>query len=148
MRKCSFAKFADKEKAKYLEALRCGNGRIHAAKAAGVSKELVRQYRNATPGWADEEYEAEHEADEKVENALFKMACGNNVAAACAWLYNRQPDRWKDRRKPIDEASMPLDIGRLSDAERKKLAATLDKIIGDSPEGEVAAVERNGKVPH
>jgi hypothetical protein len=59
---------------------------------------LVRLYRNATPGRAAEEEQAELAAHGKVEDALFKAARCGNVTACQVWLHNRGPDRWQDRR--------------------------------------------------
>jgi hypothetical protein len=53
---------------------------------------------NADPKFAEEVERAEMEANETVENALFEAAQSGNVVAIQVWLYNRMPDRWKDKR--------------------------------------------------
>jgi hypothetical protein len=93
-----FGTFGTKKREAYLRALREGNSRSTAARQAGVSRELVRQYRHATEGWAEEEAAAEEEAHGQVEDALFQAAVSGNVTAIQVWLYNRRPERWKDRR--------------------------------------------------
>jgi hypothetical protein len=46
----------------------------------------------------------EREANEEVEDALFKAAKKGNVAACKLWLYNRDPQRWKDRGRFVVES--------------------------------------------
>jgi len=53
---------------------------------------------NADPKFAAEVERAEMEANETVENALYEAALSGNVVACQVWLYNRTPERWKDKR--------------------------------------------------
>lgn len=92
------AKFDSIKRKRYLDLLADGNTRYNSAYAAGVSHELVRQYRMATPGWKEEEGFAEALANGKVANALFQAALDGNVTAIQVWLYNRASDQWKDKR--------------------------------------------------
>jgi len=50
------------------------------------------------PAFAEAMLEAELEANELVEQALYKTALGGNVTAQQVWLYNRDPARWSDKR--------------------------------------------------
>jgi hypothetical protein len=93
-----FAKFAPDKKADYLQKLREGVSPCTAARAVGVSRQLVRLYRKDHPDFAAEERLAVRESHEQVENALFKEAVAGNVTACQVWLYNRRPGRWADRR--------------------------------------------------
>lgn len=92
------AKFGDQKKEKYLRLLRDGQRRGQAARACGVSYETVRLHLHAEPWFAHAVHDAEMDANEVVENALFETAKAGNVLAQQVWLYNRSPDRWKDRR--------------------------------------------------
>jgi len=40
------------------------------------------------------------ERTEEVEAALFEKAKEGHVIACLVWLYNRNPQRWKDLRRP------------------------------------------------
>jgi hypothetical protein len=93
------AKFGPKKREVYFQALREGARRTAAAKAAGISSEWVRRTRKDDPHFAEQESEAELDANERVEDAMFKSALEGNVTAMQVWLYNRMPDRWADRRK-------------------------------------------------
>lgn len=95
----TFVKFAKQRQERYFAALRKGIGRFVAARKAGVSAELIRLYRKSNPEFAAAEIEAEMELDDEVQHSLAKAAFKGNVAACCAWLYNRRPEEWKDRRK-------------------------------------------------
>ena len=77
--------------------------------------------------------QAELEANELVENALFQAAIGGNVTACQVWLYNRMPDRWADRRNVRigGEPEHPIDVRTMSDDELNRHAATLaNRIAG------------------
>ena len=94
----SFAKFAPPKRERYLKALATGARRGAAAKSIGVSLQLVRMFRNCHPEFALAELKAEDSANELVESALFNAACKGNVVAIQVWLYNRMPERWRDKR--------------------------------------------------
>jgi hypothetical protein len=84
----------------YLEALRQGMGRKQAARSIGVGIRTVQRYANQHPRWVEDRDEAEAEAIEQVENALFNTAINGNVSASIFFLTNRHPDRWTDKRRP------------------------------------------------
>jgi hypothetical protein len=91
----------------FLDHLREGGRRGASAKAVGVSRPTVCDYARKYPAFAAEMSKAEAEANELVENALFQAAINGNVTAALAWLYSRDPERWRDMRKldygvPVD----------------------------------------------
>jgi hypothetical protein len=118
----TFAKFGPPKREKYLEALAAGARRGAAAESVGVSAELVRQYRHHSAEFDRLVLEAEDEANELVEGALFKAAVEGNVVACQVWLYNRAPDRWADRRN-IHRAgpSDPIDLSNMSHEEQFEL---------------------------
>jgi len=100
-----FAKFGTIKREKYLQRLAEGGRRYATAKEVGVSAELVRLYRKAFPEFSVAEEQAEMQANEQVEDALFQAAISGNVTAAQVWLYNRDPQRWKDQRNNKHELS-------------------------------------------
>src|SRR3972149_8936511 len=74
-------------------------GRRHAtARSVGVTPMTVITHRKDDPEFAYQVSFAETEADEEIEDALRTAAVSGNVTAALAWLYSRQPDRWRDER--------------------------------------------------
>ncbi len=92
------AKFGPKKREVYFEALREGARRTAAARAAGISSEWVRRTRKDDPLFAEQESQAELDANERVEDAMFRTALDGNVTAMQVWLYNRMPDPWADKR--------------------------------------------------
>jgi hypothetical protein len=84
--------------AKYLDSLRAGNRRGMAARAAGITRDTVWRWRRLDPDFAHDEAQAELDAHEDVEDALYQAAISGNVTAIQVWLYNRMPDRWRDQR--------------------------------------------------
>ena len=91
-------KFDDTKKAAYLELIRAGRGRCAAARACGVVPETVFEHLARDPALLAAVSKAEMEATEGVENALYETALTGNVVAQQVWLYNRDPERWTDRR--------------------------------------------------
>lgn len=133
-----FGKFGSNKKEAYLAALREGLRRSTAARSVGVSRELIRQYREAFPGFGKEEEEAEDESCDRVEDSLFRAATGGNVTACQVWLYNRRPGRWKDQRNlkvmGLEDVlnQLPPD---LAEETRRELAADVSGGGGGIPAG-------------
>jgi hypothetical protein len=60
----------------------------------------ARTARNlADPAFREIVETAKLRADGSIERALFKLAKGGNLGAMQMWLYNRQPERWKDVKR-------------------------------------------------
>jgi hypothetical protein len=91
-------KFTTARRRLFLDLVRAGKRRGAAAQECGVSRETVRLHMARDPAFAAEVEDAELDAVEKVEDALYQAALAGNVVAAQVWLYNRAPDRWQDRR--------------------------------------------------
>lgn len=111
------SRFTEDARAEYLEQLRQGKRRMAAARAVHVAPRTVREYAAEHPDYKAAMIDAEREGDEEVEDALRTAAISGNVTAAQVWLYNRQPDVWRDRRnvgglsdKP-DAPSEPVEVG-------------------------------------
>jgi hypothetical protein len=113
-------KFDAQKREAYLQKLREGCRRGRAAEAVGVSRVTVCDAIRDDAAFADAVTQAELDACEPVEDALFKAATEDrNVTAIQVWLYNRRPDRWKDMRQigKTDGleallAQLPADFGR------------------------------------
>jgi hypothetical protein len=91
-------KFTAKKRLAYLEALRGGARRCAAAESVGIHRETVRKVNRDDPEFAAAVDQAEMDANELVEDALYQASLAGNVVACQVWLYNRQPDRWRDQR--------------------------------------------------
>ncbi len=91
-------KFTEAKKAAYLEALRNGALKGVAAKSVGVTPWTVINNARKDPEFAAAIEDAEMAAVQIIEDALFKAAAEGNVTAQQVILYNRAPDRWRDRR--------------------------------------------------
>jgi len=93
-------KFTANKREEYLALLsENGLGRLRAAKQVGVTRHTVLAYAKDNPEFAEARDQAEMEANEQVENALFEAAKSGHVTACQVWLYNRMPDRWSDKRQ-------------------------------------------------
>lgn len=91
-------KFDRARKDELLALLRKGIRRTRACDKVGINRKTFNNHINKDPKFNKEVLDAEMDANELVESALFKAALGGNVTACQVWLYNRMPDRWKDKR--------------------------------------------------
>lgn len=94
----NFVKVGLSKKAAYLEALAKGMRRGAAAKSVGVSRESIRLAYHEDPSFLAEIEQAELDACEPVEDALYAQCLKGNVVAIQVWLYNRSSSNWKDQR--------------------------------------------------
>ena len=124
-------KFTAKKKAAFLDLLRSGTRRCAAARAVGIDRSTAYRHSRDDPDFAAAVEEAETEANEVVEDALFKAATeGGNVTAMQVWLYNRCPDRWQDRRSVKVSATATLES--LTPAELRERARRRGLTLPDS----------------
>jgi hypothetical protein len=56
---------------------------------------------NANPKFVEEVALAEYDSNELIEQAMFNTALKGNVTAQQVILYNRMPERWRDRRNIV-----------------------------------------------
>jgi hypothetical protein len=127
----------------YLAHIRNGMGRKQAARATGVSIRTVQRFVNQNPDWEEDRDEAEAEAVEQVESALFDSATNGNVSAAIFFLTNRSPDRWVDKRRPnINIAAQAAAVaGGDNEGVIDRMIARAEVILGegDQQDGELGS---------
>lgn len=87
-----------KKKAEYCDKLRLGFRRGRAAEAVGLARSTIARALRADPEFIAAVDLAEIEACEPVEDVLYQLAMKGNIVAIQIWLYNRNPDRWRDQR--------------------------------------------------
>ena len=114
-----FGKIGNKKKEAFLDELRKGLRRGKAAEAVGISRETVRLAINSDVSFAAKVDQAELDACELVEDALFNQATKGNTTAIQVWLYNRWPERWQDQRNmnkgnalDLFLATLPAELSR------------------------------------
>ena len=144
----TFGKFGQKKKRAYLKLLSEGISKSAAAKAVGVSDELVRLYRKRFKSWAGEEEKAQMAANDIIEDALFATAKNGNVTACQVWLYNRSPDRWADMRRHelTGKDGGPMEILALTASEQAAVLAELHDAVQVSVINRAATPVLNGQV--
>lgn len=98
-KKGQLAKLDTIKKEKYLDLLREGGRRGASAKVVGVHRHTIANHMKKDKAFAKAVSEAEMEAHELIEDALFQAALAGNVTAQQVYLYNRMPDKWADRRR-------------------------------------------------
>ncbi len=116
-------KFDSIKKDEYLALLRQGHTRGLAASLVGIHRATVSIHMKKDSGFAEAVSEAESDAIGKVENALFEAAISGNVTAIQVYLYNREPERWADRRniRLAGEGGGPIEVKEI-DAKAKLIS--------------------------
>lgn len=100
VRKRGYVKFTEVRRKEFLRLLReDGKRRMMALQEIGVGKHAYESYLYDHPEFRDEIDQAEMDACEQVEYALFQKALKGDVIAIQVWLYNRKPAEWSDRRQ-------------------------------------------------
>ena len=101
----------------FLDLLRKGIRRTQACKKAGISRPTFNKCMNNNKKFAAEVAQAESDANELVEQAMFSSALKGNVTAQQVWLYNRDPDRWSDKRNSqLDIQKFEFEVGEFKKA--------------------------------
>jgi len=101
----------------FLDLLRKGIRRTQACKKAGISRPTFNKCMNNNKKFAAEVAQAETDANELVEQAMFSSALKGNVTAQQVWLYNRDPDRWSDKRNSqLDIQKFEFEVGEFKKA--------------------------------
>ena len=113
-------KFDNIKKQEYLALLRQGHTRGLAASLVGIHRATVSIHMKKDKAFENAVSEAESDAIGKVENALFEAAISGNVTAIQVYLYNRNPERWADRRsvRLAGEGGGPIEVKEI-DAKSK-----------------------------
>lgn len=113
-------KFDSTRREIFLDLLRKGVRRTQACKKTGISRPTFNKTMNNNPKFAAEVAQAEVDANELVEQAMFNSALKGNVTAQQVWLYNRDPERWQDKRNLVlvgdkdNPVKIDVDLKRLS----------------------------------
>lgn len=138
-------KFTPQLQRQYLDFLRQGLRRGESAKLVGLHYATVTALRKADPAFAQAEADAEAQASEQIENALFTLASEGHMEAIKFWLMNRAPERWKDPKSIKVEVSGQITAESSGDRiaelearliERKALQAA-GEAVGDVIEAEI-----------
>ena len=98
----------------------------------GISKVTFYKYKASCSELNELLKRSKEVVDYEVENALYKSAIGGNVSAMIFWLKNRRPDKWKDKKEPMEVELMRKELQlreRKLELEEQKLKDLRDKIF-------------------
>lgn len=98
----------------------------------GISKVTFYKYKASCSELNELLKKSKEVVDYEVENALYKSAIGGNVSAMIFWLKNRRPDKWKDKKEPMEVELMRKELQlreRKLELEEQKLKDLKDKIF-------------------
>ena len=98
----------------------------------GISKVTFYKYKASCSELNELLKRSKEVVDYEVENALYKSAIGGNVSAMIFWLKNRRPDKWKDKKEPMEIELMRKELllrERKLELEEQKLKDLKDKIF-------------------
>jgi len=83
----------------YLDSLRCGSRRYVAARKLNIASTHISNCIRTNPEFKQQVEEAEEEACEVVEDALWRNAVDGNFNAQKFWLVNRASHRWSEKKQ-------------------------------------------------
>lgn len=107
-------KFDALKREAFLDLLRKGIRRVNACKKVGITRPTFNKCMNNNPKFAEEVSQAEMDANELIEQALFNTALKGNPTAQQVWLYNRDPERWSDKRNSdLDIKKFEFEVNEL-----------------------------------
>ena len=98
----------------------------------GISKVTFYKYKASCSELSELLKRSKEVVDYEVENALYKSAIAGNVSAMIFWLKNRRPDKWKDKKEPMEVELMRKELQlreRKLELEEQKLKDLKDKIF-------------------
>lgn len=95
---------------RFLELIRDGIPEINAALEVGWTPRRLKQLLN-DPEFTELVGYARDEADGTIEKVLYEQASKGKQWAVSLWLFNRQPDRWKDIRRIEVNTTTTVNIG-------------------------------------
>ena len=98
----------------------------------GISKVTFYKYKASCSELNELLKRSKEVVDYEVENALYKSAIGGNVSAMIFWLKNRRPDKWKDKKEPMEVELMRKELQlreRKLELEEQKLKDLRNKIF-------------------
>jgi transcriptional regulator with XRE-family HTH domain len=134
----------------------------------GISCETLYSWKLSYPEFRESIARGKIEADARVAEALYRRACGYShpavkifmpagadapvyapytehhppdVNAGFRWLYNRQPDRWRERKQVEHIGSLEHRLAQMTDEERLARLRELRAKAGMVIEGEAEEVE-------
>jgi len=123
-------KFNENKKQEFLNFVRDGATISAAAAAVNITRQAVHEYKNRTPGFAEEISIAKEEAVQEVEEALFLQAMSGHSTSMFFWLKNRAPDRWRDRVE--QQVDMAVDDRRKEQEEIDEFIKIFDQEESDT----------------
>jgi DNA-directed RNA polymerase subunit N (RpoN/RPB10) len=135
-------KFTEQVKEQFLELLREGNSRRKALEACGVTRYTLRNHMIADPTFKERVAEAEAEAIDIVEDALFQRCIKGNVTAQLFYLCNRRPDRWKSVNKLQDNTNQGFSRQELEQKLEQFIEFAIQRIPEEEREGFISDLRR------
>lgn len=92
---------SDEVKDQFIESLNRGMTRSEEESQCGEAPDMFRKHIREDDKFAERVDDAEVNANESVESALYQAAMGGNVTACLAWLQARMPERWKGKEEKV-----------------------------------------------
>jgi len=119
-------RFGKAKKEEFLKMLREGSRRGAACEAVDITREAFQQHYNDDPKFAQAVEQAEIEASELIEDALFQAAMAGNVTAISMWLQKRHLLD-ADTDTDVDDADTDTDVDK-NESKKSQLPQPVKKI--------------------
>jgi hypothetical protein len=116
---------------KFIELVSCGTAEFNAGIEVGWTPAKIRTIL------ADREFAelvsfSRHIADGNMEQTLYKLGqAKGNMAAIQMWLYNRQPDRWRDVKRIEVRSDTTIHVGVVHSVKASALALLGERSVAE-----------------
>lgn len=133
------------KKSIFLEKFRENGTVYHAAKAAGIGRTAVYQWRDEDPEFAKAWEGCYRDCVEVMEQSLYKRGLAGDNTASIFWLKGADPDKYKERvhqerhEKREEKLTLEIDFKSLDRREITTFRGVLDKIARRNQSSEDSA---------
>lgn len=100
-------KFTPARRLDFLHFITHGLSIAKSADLCGIGRDRIYEILRQEPDFKSKVEEAKATACDILEDTVFEMARNGSLAACQMWLYNRSPERWRDRSKQPADAQAP-----------------------------------------
>jgi len=113
----------------FFERIACGIHPVNAGIEAGWSPAQTKK-KMAEPEFKELCEAALQRADASIEEALYAIASRGNLGAIQMWLYNRQPDRWRDVKRIEVRNDVTVSLGVVESVKRGAIELLREQGVG------------------
>lgn len=118
------------KRVEFLDKVSCGTSELNAGIEVGWTPAKIRGLL-ADKGFREMVTFAQRLADGNIEKKLYQVARRGNMAAIQMWLFNREPDRWRDVKRIEVHHDATIQVGVIHSVKQGALALLGERSVAD-----------------